>query len=57
MIVNFFGKYFGNNIWLFNVFLGLLESPKIPHAESLHLAQMMDELRRQVGVVYAEDKE
>lgn len=37
------------------ILLGLLESPKIPLDETLHLAQLMDEVRRQVGVVYPED--
>ncbi|XP_069673557.1 trans-1,2-dihydrobenzene-1,2-diol dehydrogenase-like [Periplaneta americana] len=34
---------------------GLLESPKISHAESLVLATLQDEIRRQVGVVYNQD--
>lgn len=34
---------------------GLLESPRIPHDESLFLARLMDDIRQQVGVVFNED--
>uniref|UniRef100_A0A096M859 Trans-1,2-dihydrobenzene-1,2-diol dehydrogenase n=1 Tax=Poecilia formosa TaxID=48698 RepID=A0A096M859_POEFO len=34
---------------------GLKESPVMPHADSLLLAEMEDEIRRQVGVVYSQD--
>lgn len=34
---------------------GKLESPKISHADSLLLAKLEDEIRRQVGVSYPED--
>ncbi len=34
---------------------GLRESPLVPHAMSLRLASLMDEVRRQVGVRYAAD--
>ncbi|XP_016518441.1 uncharacterized protein LOC103154714 isoform X5 [Poecilia formosa] len=34
---------------------GLKESPVMPHADSLLLAEMDDEIRRQVGVVYSQD--
>ncbi|XP_063985486.1 trans-1,2-dihydrobenzene-1,2-diol dehydrogenase-like [Diachasmimorpha longicaudata] len=34
---------------------GLKESPKISHAESLRIAEIEDELRRQLGVVYPQD--
>ncbi|XP_014849831.1 PREDICTED: uncharacterized protein LOC106922158 isoform X1 [Poecilia mexicana] len=34
---------------------GLKESPVMPHADSLLLAEMGDEIRRQVGVVYSQD--
>lgn len=36
--------------------LGLLESPNMPHAESLELSSQMDFIRSQVGVVYEQDK-
>lgn len=35
---------------------GLKESPKVSHAESLMIAELEDELRRQIGVVYPQDK-
>ncbi|XP_015110717.1 trans-1,2-dihydrobenzene-1,2-diol dehydrogenase [Diachasma alloeum] len=34
---------------------GLKESTKISHAESLRIAEIEDELRRQIGVVYPQD--
>lgn len=34
---------------------GMLESPKVTHDASLLIAQLEDEIRRQVGVVYPED--
>ncbi|GAA1476757.1 Gfo/Idh/MocA family oxidoreductase [Nocardioides aestuarii] len=34
---------------------GLRESPLVPHAMSLRLAAVMDDVRRQVGVTYAAD--
>ncbi|XP_008403828.1 trans-1,2-dihydrobenzene-1,2-diol dehydrogenase-like isoform X7 [Poecilia reticulata] len=34
---------------------GLKESPVMPHADSLLLAEMEDEIRRQVGGVYSQD--
>lgn len=34
---------------------GLLESPDVSHEESLRIACIQDELRRQIGVKYAED--
>ncbi|XP_035991918.1 trans-1,2-dihydrobenzene-1,2-diol dehydrogenase-like [Fundulus heteroclitus] len=34
---------------------GLKESPVMPHADSLLLAELEDEIRRQVGVVYSQD--
>ncbi|KAK5649086.1 hypothetical protein RI129_003978 [Pyrocoelia pectoralis] len=36
--------------------MGLLECPKITHAESLELAQLMDKIRADVGVIFDEDK-
>ena len=41
---------------LTNVFQGLKESPKVSHAHSLLIAEIEDELRRQIGVVYDADK-
>lgn len=35
--------------------VGLKESAIMSHADSLLLAEIEDEVRRQVGVVYAED--
>ncbi|XP_001607561.1 trans-1,2-dihydrobenzene-1,2-diol dehydrogenase [Nasonia vitripennis] len=35
---------------------GLLESPKVTHANSIYIAEIEDELRRQIGVVYEADK-
>jgi dihydrodiol dehydrogenase / D-xylose 1-dehydrogenase (NADP) len=37
------------------LFAGLLESPKISHEESLILAQLEDEIRKQLGVKYDQD--
>ncbi|XP_076243309.1 trans-1,2-dihydrobenzene-1,2-diol dehydrogenase isoform X2 [Calliopsis andreniformis] len=34
---------------------GVIESPKVPHDVSLLIAQMEDEIRKQVGVVYPDD--
>jgi len=34
---------------------GLLECPKITHKESIQLAQLMDKVRKDVGVVFAQD--
>jgi dihydrodiol dehydrogenase / D-xylose 1-dehydrogenase (NADP) len=34
---------------------GLLESDSVPHAESLIIARIQDELRRQVGVHFPDD--
>jgi hypothetical protein len=34
---------------------GLLESPLVPHAQTLTILRQMDELRAQVGVRYAGD--
>lgn len=34
---------------------GLIESPKVSHSHSLLIAQLEDEMRKQVGVVYDED--
>ncbi|XP_054892340.1 trans-1,2-dihydrobenzene-1,2-diol dehydrogenase-like isoform X1 [Poeciliopsis prolifica] len=36
---------------------GLKESPVMSHADSLLLAEMEDEIRRQVGVVYSQDSQ
>ncbi|KAK5649087.1 hypothetical protein RI129_003979 [Pyrocoelia pectoralis] len=36
--------------------MALLECPKITHAESLELAQLMDKMRADVGVIFDEDK-
>jgi dihydrodiol dehydrogenase / D-xylose 1-dehydrogenase (NADP) len=35
--------------------LGLLESPTVNHEESLLIARIEDELRRQIGVKYPKD--
>jgi hypothetical protein len=35
--------------------LGYVESPRLPHAETLAYAATMDEIRRQLGVRYATD--
>ncbi|MFC4929212.1 Gfo/Idh/MocA family protein [Massilia sp. GCM10023247] len=35
---------------------GLLESPGMPHDETLALMGVMDEIRRQIGLVYAADR-
>ena len=34
---------------------GLLESPLVPHAQTLTILRQMDDVRRQVGVRYAGD--
>ena len=34
---------------------GLLESPLVPHAQTLTIMRQMDDLRAQVGVRYAGD--
>lgn len=34
---------------------GLIESPRLPHHETLRFAETMDEIRRQIGVQYAAD--
>lgn len=31
---------------------GLLECPQMPHAQTIHMMEVMDELRRKMGVVY-----
>ncbi|KAK5649085.1 hypothetical protein RI129_003977 [Pyrocoelia pectoralis] len=36
---------------------GLLESPKMTHADSLELAQSMDKMRADVGVIFDQDKQ
>ena len=36
---------------------GRLESPLVPHAQTLTLIRQMDEVRRQIGVSYASDRE
>lgn len=36
--------------------LGLLESPRITHSDSLELSSQMDFIRSQIGVVYEQDK-
>ncbi|KRT81047.1 hypothetical protein AMK59_6050 [Oryctes borbonicus] len=35
--------------------LGLLESPRMPHSETLELSQLLDLYRKEVGVIYDED--
>ncbi len=35
---------------------GLIESPAMTHAETLALMQVMDEIRRQIGLTYAADR-
>jgi len=35
---------------------GLIESPGMTHAETLHLMGVMDEVRRQIGLVYEADR-
>lgn len=37
--------------------LGLKESTTMSHADSLLLAELEDEVRRQVGVVYSQDSQ
>ena len=34
---------------------GRLESPLVPHAQTLTLIRQMDDVRRQIGVSYASD--
>ena len=34
---------------------GLTESPKVSHEETLTIAKIMEEIRKQVGVVYDQD--
>jgi predicted dehydrogenase len=36
---------------------GRLESPLVPHAQTLTLIRQMDEIRRQIGVSYASDRD
>ena len=36
---------------------GLLESPLVPHAQTLTLIRQMDDVRRQIGVSYASDQD
>ena len=36
---------------------GLLESPLVPHEQSLTLMRQLDEIRMQIGVTYAEDED
>lgn len=33
----------------------MIESPKVPHNLSLLIAQLEDEIRKQIGVTYPED--
>ena len=40
---------------MYILFSGLLESPKVSHQESLTIAQLQDEIRRQIGVKYDQD--
>lgn len=51
------GRGYGNEIAEVNRCIreGLLESPLVPHAQTLTLMRQMDDLRRQVGVRYAAD--
>ena len=35
---------------------GLLESPLVPHAQTLSLMRQMDKIRAQIGVRYAADE-
>ncbi|CAK9796079.1 Trans-1,2-dihydrobenzene-1,2-diol dehydrogenase [Anthophora plagiata] len=37
------------------ILAGLTESPKVPHDASLLIAELEDEIRRQVGVTYSDD--
>ena len=36
---------------------GRRESPLVPHAQTLTLMRQMDDVRRQIGVSYASDRE
>ena len=36
---------------------GRLESPLVPHDQTLTLIRQMDDVRRQIGVSYASDRE
>jgi dihydrodiol dehydrogenase / D-xylose 1-dehydrogenase (NADP) len=44
-----------HNVKYLTLFTGLLESPKVSHEESLILAQLEDEIRKQLGVKYDQD--
>lgn len=46
--------FFFNYLFLF-VELGCKESSKATHKDSLLIAEIEDELRRQIGVVYPQD--
>ena len=35
--------------------LGLLESPLMPHEDSLQVMAVLDEVRKQIGVIYESD--
>jgi predicted dehydrogenase len=51
------GRGYGNEILEVHACLraGLRESPMVPHEQTLTIMRQMDDLRRQVGVVYAAD--
>ena len=51
------GRGYGHEIAEFRRCLaeGLLESPLVPHAQTLTIMRQMDDLRAQVGVRYAGD--
>jgi predicted dehydrogenase len=51
------GRGYGNEAVEFQRCLaeGLLESPRVPHAQTLTIMRQMDDLRRQVGVRYPGD--
>ena len=51
------GRGYGNEAVEFQRCLaeGLLESPLVPHAQTLTIMRQMDDLRRQVGVRYPGD--
>ena len=38
------------------VFKGLTESPVVTHAQTLFITEQMDEIRRQTGIIYPQDK-